>query len=65
MFCYEGNFGDGVKSVEYLKRAFDTYNALNHAEMLRPPVGAADHARIQRERHALSWSMWGFYIVEW
>ncbi|CAI6336051.1 unnamed protein product [Periconia digitata] len=62
MFCYEGCVGEGKKSVNYLYQAIDIYKALNSVVRL-PPV--SDETVSQRERHAISWSMWGFYIVEW
>jgi hypothetical protein len=65
MFCYEGNLGEGTKSIKYFSQAMDIYKELNHTEILQAPTGATDKARLQSERHALSWSMWGLYVTEW
>ncbi len=65
MFCYEGNLGGGQKAVDYLLMALETYKAVNHTSVLQAQGTSIDEPRFQRERHAISWCMWGLYATEW
>lgn len=64
MFVYEGNLGSGGKALPYLMRAMDVYRKLN-VENGPPRRHGAAQARLDRERQAFSWCMWGFYCCEW
>ncbi|KAF4991467.1 hypothetical protein FDECE_14037 [Fusarium decemcellulare] len=64
LFVYEGAIGSGTKSVHYFLRSMDVYKELNDAIAVQPREDA-DKARLERERLATSWCMWGFYCCEW
>ncbi|KAH7127423.1 fungal-specific transcription factor [Dactylonectria macrodidyma] len=65
LFVYEGNIGIGTKALKHFLRSMDVYKALNNSlDELQYP-GAADEERIQREKQAISWCMWGVYCCEW
>ncbi|CEI60173.1 unnamed protein product [Fusarium venenatum] len=64
LFVYEGVIGEGTKSVNYFLRAMDVYKELNDTWTMHRH-GGADDARLDRERHAISWCLWGFYCCEW
>ena len=64
LFVYEGNLGLGTKSVHYFLRSMDVYKSLNDVKALQHREGM-DEARLQRERQATSWCMWGVYCCEW
>ncbi|KAH7014447.1 nitrate assimilation regulatory protein nirA [Microdochium trichocladiopsis] len=65
MFVYEGNLGSGEKSLPYFMRAMDVYRALNVVNPLPQRRHDVAQARLERERQAISWCMWGFYCCEW
>lgn len=64
LFVYEGNIGSGERSVHYWRRAMQVYQSLNEH-----PYKVSDKRknakRLEQERHAISWCMWGFYCCEW
>ena len=64
LFVYEGNIGTGTRSVNYFLRSIDVYKALNEMCSLQQREGK-NEARLQQERLAISWCMWGFYCCEW
>ncbi|EWZ78317.1 hypothetical protein FOWG_17403 [Fusarium oxysporum f. sp. lycopersici MN25] len=64
LFVYEGVIGNGTKSVNYFLRSMNVYKDLNDAWTVQPRQGA-DDARLERERQAISWCLWGFYCCEW
>ncbi|KAF5023005.1 hypothetical protein F66182_4963 [Fusarium sp. NRRL 66182] len=64
LFVYEGVIGKGTKSVNYFLRSMDVYRELNEAWIMQPPQ-STDDARLERERQAISWCLWGFYCCEW
>lgn len=64
LFIYEGNLGVGTKSVQYFMRAMEVYKALNEDVALQRPA-TVDPSRLERERQATAWCLWGFYCVEW
>lgn len=64
LFIYEGNIGEGTKSVQYFMRATEVYKALNENDVPQRPV-TVDESRLQRERQARGWCLWGFYCLEW
>ncbi|KXJ90100.1 nitrate assimilation regulatory protein nirA [Microdochium bolleyi] len=64
MFVYEGNLGSGEKALPYFMRAMDVYRALNIANAQPQRPGVAPE-RLEREKQAISWCMWGFYCCEW
>ena len=64
LFVYEGNIGTGTSSVDYFLRSMDVYKSLNETYSLQRREGE-NEARLQRERQAISWCMWGFYCCEW
>jgi hypothetical protein len=65
MFWYEGNLGSGATSVDYSMRAMKTYAALNHVDFLNDQDQTISALRLYRERHAMSWAMWGLHCTEW
>jgi len=65
MFAYEGNLGSGATSVDYFMRAMKTYAALNNADFFNNQDWTKSALRLQHERYAMSWVMWGFYCTEW
>ncbi|XEV04549.1 hypothetical protein FSHL1_009836 [Fusarium sambucinum] len=64
LFVYEGVIGEGTKSVKYFLRSMDVYKELNDTWTTQRH-GGADDARLERERQAISWCLWGFYCCEW
>ena len=64
MFVYEGDLGAGTAAIPCFMRAMDVYKTLNEQEFSLHRAGV-DEARVQRERQATSWCMWGFYCCEW
>ncbi|OBS23068.1 hypothetical protein FPOA_03631 [Fusarium poae] len=64
LFVYEGVIGEGTKAVKYFLRSMDVYKVLNDTWTTQQR-GGADDARLERERQAISWCLWGFYCCEW
>lgn len=66
LFVYEGNVGNGTKSVHYFHRAMEAYRSLNDNlyQLLHHREGMTE-ARFRNEERAMSWCMWGFYCCEW
>lgn len=65
MFCFEGCLGSGSKSMYYLLRSMETYKELNKPEFLRRIVEGKSESRRKQEEGALSWILWGMYVMEW
>lgn len=64
LFVYEGNLGSGAKAIEHFFHAIKVYADLNDGDCFSRPRTASG-PRLQREREAVSWCMWGFYCCEW
>jgi hypothetical protein len=65
LFAYEGNLGNGSKSVTYFLQAIDVFNALNGTDLMEQERDTINEERSQKETEAMSWVLWGLYATEW
>ncbi|TQV98917.1 hypothetical protein V2A60_007385 [Cordyceps javanica] len=64
LFVYEGNLGNGTKSVQYFMRCMDVYRSVNERRT-DPSAKEVHESRRRREKEAESWCLWGLYCYEW